>query len=276
MDMKEYDVTLLKWAEEEASAAEAARNAGDERTFSLAQMKKNMYETMLMTLGHKNPDKLLKCADEMTSRAEGFHARGGIAGAGGKRAMSETLGILKALADDTRLKILRALSERDMYVELLAERLQLSAATVSFHMKKLQAAGLVDSRREQYYIVYSLRKDMFNMTLNELIMPQNGPDVAERLREEMYRRKVIKSFMPDGYCKTLPAQVKKRRIIYEEIFAQFEVGRTYQEKEVNEIISRMHEDYCMVRRAFIGMGWMTRDKTAYTVIGIHDNEERDM
>ena len=67
--------------------------------------------------------------------------------------MSETLGILKALADDTRLKILRALSERDMYVELLAERLQLSAATVSFHMKKLQAAGLVDSRREQYYIV---------------------------------------------------------------------------------------------------------------------------
>ncbi len=49
--------------------------------------------------------------------------------------MSETLGILKALADDTRLKILRALSERDMYVELLAERLQLSAATVSFHMK---------------------------------------------------------------------------------------------------------------------------------------------
>ena len=57
-------------------------------------------------------------------------------------------------------------------------------------------------------------------------------------------------------------------------FAQFEVGRTYQEKEVNEIISRMHEDYCMVRRAFIGMGWMTRDKTAYTVIGINDNEER--
>ena len=39
-------------------------------------MKKNMYETMLMTLGHKNPNKLLKCADEMTSRAEGFHARG--------------------------------------------------------------------------------------------------------------------------------------------------------------------------------------------------------
>ena len=35
--------------------------------------------------------------------------------------MSETLMVLKALADDTRLKILRALNERDMYVELIAD-----------------------------------------------------------------------------------------------------------------------------------------------------------
>ena len=54
--------------------------------------------------------------------------------------MSETITVLKALADDTRIKILRALCERDMYVELLAERLQLTPATVSFHMKKLTAA----------------------------------------------------------------------------------------------------------------------------------------
>lgn len=76
MDMKRYDAALLEWAADEARAAEAARNAGDERALSLAQMKKSMYETMLMTLGHKSPEKLLKCADEMARRAEGFHARG--------------------------------------------------------------------------------------------------------------------------------------------------------------------------------------------------------
>ena len=65
MDMKEYDATLLKWAAEEASAAQNARKSGDERTFALAQMKKNMYETMLMTLGHKNPDKLLECISKI-------------------------------------------------------------------------------------------------------------------------------------------------------------------------------------------------------------------
>ena len=179
--------------------------------------------------------------------------------------MSETLTVLKALADDTRIKILRALCERDMYVELLAERLQLTPATVSFHMKKRTAAGLVDSRREQYYTVYSLRGEVFSLTLRELILPRESADTAERLREEMYRRKVLKSFMPNGYCKVMPAQVKKRQIVYEEIYSQFKPGATYTEKEVNETIMRMHDDYCTVRRAFVGMGWMTRDKGIYTV-----------
>ena len=61
--------------------------------------------------------------------------------------MKEALTIYKALADETRLKILNALNEKEMYVELLAERLQLTPATVSFHMKKLLAAGLVETRR---------------------------------------------------------------------------------------------------------------------------------
>ena len=65
--------------------------------------------------------------------------------------MKEALSVYKALADETRLKIVNALNEKEMYVELLAERLQLTPATVSFHMKKLLAAGLVQTRREQDY-----------------------------------------------------------------------------------------------------------------------------
>ena len=178
--------------------------------------------------------------------------------------MKEALSIYKALADETRLKILNALNEKEMYVELLAERLQLTPATVSFHMKKLSAAGLVDTRREQYYTMYSLRKDAFSLTLNELTFSASE-DAAEKQREEMYRRNVIQSFMPYGYCETMPAQSKKRMIIFAEIIGKFEIGRQYPEKEVNAIIGQIHGDYCMVRRAFIGLGWMTRDNGVYTV-----------
>lgn len=178
--------------------------------------------------------------------------------------MKEALTIYKALADETRLKILNALNEKEMYVELLAERLQLTPATVSFHMKKLLAAGLVETRREQYYTMYSLRKEAFSMTLEQMTFAE-GEDAAERQREEMYRRKVIKSFMPYGYCEVMPAQSKKRMIILEEISHQFEPGKQYAEKEVNALIGQMHGDYCMVRRAFVSMGWMTRENGIYTV-----------
>lgn len=187
--------------------------------------------------------------------------------------MKEALTIYKALADETRLKIVNALGEKEMYVELLAERLQLTPATVSFHMKKLSAAGLVETRREQYYTMYSLRREAFSMTLEQLTFA-DSEDAAERQREEMYRRKVIKSFMPYGYCETMPAQSKKRMIIYEEISKKFEVGREYSEKEVNALIGQMHGDYCTVRRAFVGMGWMTRENGVYTVNEkIHDLSE---
>ena len=178
--------------------------------------------------------------------------------------MNNTLALFKLLADDTRLKILRALDGKDMYVELLAERLRLSAPTVSFHMKKLLAAGLVDARREQYYTVYSLRRAVFQSTLAALIFQADGSEAGEALREEQYRRKVIRAFMPDGFCETLPAQVKKRLIIYQAIFSRFEPGRAYPEKEVNALIADIHADFCTVRRAFVEMGWMSREKGVYT------------
>lgn len=174
-------------------------------------------------------------------------------------------GLFKLLADDTRLRLLNALAEKDMYVELLAERLQLSAPTVSFHMKKLQAAGLVDARREQYYTVFSIRREAFEATLSSLVFQTQGQDAAERMREEQYRRKVLNTFMPDGICEVMPAQVKKRMIIYEEIFRRFEPGRVYPEKEVNRIIAEVHGDFCTIRREFIGLGWMSRENGLYTV-----------
>lgn len=181
--------------------------------------------------------------------------------------MNERLNIFKALADENRLKIICALNERDMYAELLAERLKLNPATVSFHMKKLVAAGLVDATKQQYYTIYSIRKQAFDMTLSDIVSRDEEQDAIEQQREEMYRRKVLKSFMPDGYLVQLPVQFKKRLIVYEEIYRLFEPNRAYPEKEVNETILKVYDDFCMVRREFIMLGWMTREKGIYHLIG---------
>lgn len=178
---------------------------------------------------------------------------------------NESLALLKVLADETRIRILQALSEKEMYVELLSERLMLTPPTISFHLKKLLEAGLVDARREQYYTIYSIRREAFGITLGDLLFDQASSKDAEELREEQYRRKVLKSFMPNGYCEALPAQIKKRMIVYDEIFRRFEKDRSYSEQEVNELIQTVHEDYCTVRRDFIGLGWMHRKDGIYYI-----------
>jgi excisionase family DNA binding protein len=76
-------------------------------------------------------------------------------------------------------------------------------------------------------------------------------------------QKIIERFMSEGRFKTLPVQRKKRRYILEYILQQFELNRVYPEKEVNELISGYHDDYCRVRREFVDEGMMSRKDGKY-------------
>ena len=114
------------------------------------------------------------------------------------------LKIFKCLSDASRLRIVQSLTQGEMYAELLAERLGLTASTVSFHMKKLEDAGIVVSRKEQYYTVYSLNREVLEKTLYEAAV--SGPDVddEQQRREEQYRRKVIGAFFEYGKLRSIP------------------------------------------------------------------------
>ncbi|WP_019009243.1 ArsR/SmtB family transcription factor [Deinococcus aquatilis] len=58
------------------------------------------------------------------------------------------LGVLKALANETRLLILSMLSHNVMNVSELADALNLPHSTVNFNLKQLQAAGLISVEYE--------------------------------------------------------------------------------------------------------------------------------
>ena len=171
--------------------------------------------------------------------------------------------LFKCLSDTSRLRIVQSLLQGEMYTELLAERLELTPSTVSFHMKKLEDAGLVVSRKEQYYTVYSLNCSVLETPLSALVSSQPAQIDEQQKREEEYRRKVIQSFFTYGKLRSIPVQRKKKLICYEEIARQFEPGRVYAEKEVNEIISAIHADYCTIRRDMIGEGIFRRDADRY-------------
>jgi len=176
---------------------------------------------------------------------------------------AQALALFKCLADKSRLQILKSLAKEDMYVELLAQRLDLSAATVSFHLKKLADAGAVRSHKSQYYTIYSLCEDVFRGSILDLLQDESEEAALQQQREEEYRQKVIDNWFQYGKLRAIPAQRKKKRIVLQAIAESFEFDRDYPEKEVNLIIADFHEDFCTIRRDMIAEKLLTRENGIY-------------
>jgi len=175
---------------------------------------------------------------------------------------NNALQLFKCLSDASRLQILKSLSREDMYVEQLAERLNLSSATISSHMKKLEEVGAVQSRKEQYYTMYSLRTEVLSQKIMDLIYGEEA-DPKQDERESLYREKILTTFMKNGKITKMPAQLKKKLILIEEINRAFEMDTAYTEKEMNLKIADFYDDFCMVRRFFVDYGLFSRENNAY-------------
>ena len=178
----------------------------------------------------------------------------------------EVIQLFKCLADKSRLQILQSLMQEDMYVELLAERLGLTPATISFHLKKLEAVGAVTSYREQYYTMYSICRETFQMNLIDVIGATSDQEMDIAERELAYRKKVLTTFFSYGKLIKIPTQRKKQLICLEEIAKAFEFEKKYQEKEVNEIIKKYFDDYCTIRRNMIAEKLLSREGHVYSRI----------
>ncbi len=68
----------------------------------------------------------------------------------------------KALADVTRLRLVRRLAEGPATVTELIETVDLSQPLVSWHLRTLRAAGLVETRRSGREVICTLRRDAFD------------------------------------------------------------------------------------------------------------------
>jgi len=65
---------------------------------------------------------------------------------------------LKALSDETRLKIFDMLSNGELCACDILEEFNITQPTLSYHMKILSESGLVDSRRDGVWMKYSINR----------------------------------------------------------------------------------------------------------------------
>lgn len=86
----------------------------------------------------------------------------------------------KALSDPVRREILTMLREGRRSAGDIAEKFDMTAATVSYHLKQLKNAGLIYETKEKNFIFYSLNTSVFEeimMWTAQFISPK--PDKAD-------------------------------------------------------------------------------------------------
>ncbi len=182
----------------------------------------------------------------------------------------ELVNPFSALADETRLHILELLAKHG---ELLAQdiiaRLDLSQSSVSRHLKQLTSTGfLIERRSEGANKSYRLDLSKIDRTFFELRQllssEQTPPSEAIQNNQPNELRRFLNT---DAQIVAWPARQRDRLLILEYVAMQFEAGREYTEKEVNELldqrIAKQHTSGSPVRGAAGAVDFATLRRYLY-------------
>ncbi len=173
-----------------------------------------------------------------------------------ERQLASLLDTYKALADETRLRILGLIAERPYNGRQLAEALTITQPAVSHHVERLKRAGLIHELREGKERVYGLNRETLSNLAREQLHQARGEVESDEQR-------VLRDFFDDERLRSIPAQRKKRVVVLRKLLERFEPGKDYTEREVNDILGRAHEDVATLRREFIMYGFMVRERGIY-------------
>ncbi|HEY2255246.1 MAG TPA: metalloregulator ArsR/SmtB family transcription factor, partial [Variovorax sp.] len=180
--------------------------------------------------------------------------------------LATLLAFFKAMANESRLRIVGLLAERERSVQELAVLLELKEPTVSHHLAALKALGLVSARAEGVVRWHALRLETLTTLNRSLLDPQGGVAHAQAVApaEDAWETKVLASYVDvEGRLAVIPASRRKRLIVLKWLARQFQSGRRYREAEVNETLQRRHWDCATLRRELIGYGMMGRESGVY-------------
>ena len=85
----------------------------------------------------------------------------------------------KALADETRQKILEMLLNGEMRVGDIVDKFSMSQPTISHHLSVLKQFGLVASRKEGKQVFYTINRDNVIECCGQLVAKFDAEEVCE-------------------------------------------------------------------------------------------------
>lgn len=176
--------------------------------------------------------------------------------------------LFKTLGDETRLRIVVLLRDRELSVGEIAAELELSEPTISHHLARLREAMMLSLRADGTNRYYRFNDDGWNRWRKLIVDLETldfsiptKPDtnwIDELVGFEGWEKKVLKDYWGGERFRQLPAKEKKFAVIVRYVATKFEAGREYSEMDVNAVLKQCHEDYAILRRELVERGYLKR------------------
>jgi hypothetical protein len=177
--------------------------------------------------------------------------------------IASLLRFFKALAHQSRLRLIGFVAQRERSVQELAGLLGLSEPTTSHHLALLHQAGLVSLRVEGNLHWYAFEPSKLAPLAKSLLSRQDVAQWSGAARTDAPDRLIQNYLEPDGRLRLIPAARKKRYPVLAWLAAHFDSDRRYREAEVNQILQTRHWDSATLRRELVGYRMLTREKGMY-------------
>jgi DNA-binding HxlR family transcriptional regulator len=177
--------------------------------------------------------------------------------------LSLLVSFFKALADESRLRIIGVLAGREATGGELAALLDLTPPTVTHHLAKLRALGLVERRIEGATHHYRLVPERLEALAREVLSSETARATDATLDHEAYAQKVLRSFVEGETILSIPSSRRKRDVVLAWLVERLPQDRELPELELNALIQRHHPDAAAIRRELVCSGFFTRTNSVY-------------
>src|SRR5262249_37660306 len=153
----------------------------------------------------------------------------------------------KALGNESRLKLIGLVADRERNVQELAVLLGLREPTISHHLAILKDAGLVTMRIDGN--IHWYRLDLKELRrINQSVFSSNLSKVPYKTEGAVWEPKILRNFTADDRLTKIPAARKKRWVVLKWLARRFALDSRYSEAEINAVLKRHHPDAATLRR----------------------------
>jgi hypothetical protein len=171
--------------------------------------------------------------------------------------------VLKALANETRLKIVGLLALEPRSQSALAGALQVQPEKLTRHLDLLMHAGIIVEQGTSNARVWRLDERWLRPEGEVVPLLRRAPSDEAVAGMDAHEAKTLSAFVRDGRLVRIPVVASKQTIVLRWLVTLFDMDATYPESDVNAVLAHIHPDFATMRRMLVDHRFMGRQNGIY-------------